>query len=185
MVGRSMEQHRLDSMNIAELFRTCYNLTTLHRGGARGRARGGHGHGDALRLHPCRRGRPLRLHRGQDRLCAGHRLRVSIDAVGRNRRVIFSFRPLHRRCGSPRLGLSLGHPGGAAQRRAQELSIPARQQPSSMRATKHLLHRQEIERLSRNCGPLQLNAELRATDDFREGISAFLEKRNPVWPSRC
>ena len=27
MIGRSMEQHRLDSMNIAELFRTLYNLS--------------------------------------------------------------------------------------------------------------------------------------------------------------
>jgi enoyl-CoA hydratase/carnithine racemase len=30
-----------------------------------------------------------------------------------------------------------------------------------------------------------MNAELRVTDDFREGIAAFLEKRKPVWPSRC
>jgi enoyl-CoA hydratase/carnithine racemase len=58
--------------------------------------------------------------------------------------------------------------------------------PSSMRATKHLLHRQEIERLSRNLrAAVNTNAELRATDDFREGIAAFLEKRKPVWPSRC
>src|ERR1700761_4479002 len=27
MIGRSMEQHRLDSMNVAELFRTLYNLS--------------------------------------------------------------------------------------------------------------------------------------------------------------
>jgi methylglutaconyl-CoA hydratase len=58
--------------------------------------------------------------------------------------------------------------------------------PSSMRATKHLLHRQEIERLSRNMrAAVNINAELCATDDFREGITAFLEKRRPVWPSRC
>jgi enoyl-CoA hydratase/carnithine racemase len=55
-----------------------------------------------------------------------------------------------------------------------------------MRATKHLLHRQEIEHLSRNIrAAVNINAELRNTDDFREGISAFLEKRKPVWPSRC
>jgi methylglutaconyl-CoA hydratase len=58
--------------------------------------------------------------------------------------------------------------------------------PCSMRATKHLLHRQEIEHLSRNLrAAVNTNAELRATDDFREGIAAFLEKRKPVWPSRC
>ena len=57
--------------------------------------------------------------------------------------------------------------------------------PSSMRATKHLLHRQEIERLSRNLrAGVTINAELLSTDDFREGIAAFLEKRKPVWPSR-
>ena len=58
--------------------------------------------------------------------------------------------------------------------------------PSSMRATKHLLHRQEIERLSRNLrAAVNTNAELRNTDDFREGVAAFLEKRKPIWPSRC
>jgi len=58
--------------------------------------------------------------------------------------------------------------------------------PVAMRATKHLLHRQEIERLSRNLrAAVNTNAELRVTDDFREGIAAFLEKRKPVWPSRC
>ena len=46
-----------------------------------------------------------------------------------------------------------------------------------MRATKHLLHRQEIERLSRNLrAAVNINAELRATDDFREGITAFPRK---------
>jgi enoyl-CoA hydratase/carnithine racemase len=55
-----------------------------------------------------------------------------------------------------------------------------------MRATKHLLHRQEIERLSRNLrAAVHTNAELRNTDDFREGVAAFLEKRKPIWPSRC
>ena len=45
---------------------------------------------------------------------------------------------------------------------------------------------QEIERLSRNIrAAVHINAELRNTDDFREGISAFLEKRKPIWPSRC
>jgi methylglutaconyl-CoA hydratase len=58
--------------------------------------------------------------------------------------------------------------------------------PSSLRATKRLLHHQEIEPLSRNLrAAVNINAELRATDDFREGVAAFLEKRKPVWPSRC
>jgi enoyl-CoA hydratase/carnithine racemase len=39
--------------------------------------------------------------------------------------------------------------------------------------------------LSRNLrAAVQTNAELRATDDFREGIASFLEKRQPAWPSR-
>jgi methylglutaconyl-CoA hydratase len=28
---------------------------------------------------------------------------------------------------------------------------------------------------------MEANAQARETDDFREGVSAFLEKRKPVW----
>jgi enoyl-CoA hydratase/carnithine racemase len=48
----------------------------------------------------------------------------------------------------------------------------------------------EVNQVHRWCegidsaGRFNINAELRNTDDFREGIAAFLEKRKPVWPSR-
>jgi methylglutaconyl-CoA hydratase len=32
---------------------------------------------------------------------------------------------------------------------------------------------------------MESNAESRETDDFREGIAAFLEKRKPVWHKKC
>jgi methylglutaconyl-CoA hydratase len=57
-----------------------------------------------------------------------------------------------------------------------------RNSPESLRVTKRLLRAQQAEWLD---GALELaieaNAASRLTADFREGITAFLEKREPVW----
>jgi methylglutaconyl-CoA hydratase len=190
MIGRSMEQHRLDSMNIAELFRTLYNLSLPSIAVVRGFALAG-GMGLATLC---------------DFTLASDDARLGYTEVkiGFVPAIVSSFLLLQVGEKQARDLLLTGRILEAAEAHTLGLItkvVPAAEldtaindlsttllanSPSSMRATKHLLHRQEIERLSRNMrAAVNINAELRATDDFREGITAFLEKRKPVWPSRC
>jgi methylglutaconyl-CoA hydratase len=54
--------------------------------------------------------------------------------------------------------------------------------PQSLQATKLLLAQQNRAWLDAAVGQaLEANARSRETADFREGITAFLEKRKPVW----
>jgi methylglutaconyl-CoA hydratase len=57
--------------------------------------------------------------------------------------------------------------------------------PESMTATKKLLNAFAKERLDRDLTrSIRWNERIRNGADFREGIRAFLEKRDPDWPSR-
>lgn len=57
--------------------------------------------------------------------------------------------------------------------------------PASLRATKELLSQNINEDLDRRLeSAIEGNARVRQTPEFREGISAFLEKRKPRWSSR-
>ena len=57
--------------------------------------------------------------------------------------------------------------------------------PASLRATKRLLSAFAKDVLDRRLElAVQENARIRTTDDFREGITAFLEKRKPQWSGR-
>lgn len=53
---------------------------------------------------------------------------------------------------------------------------------ASLRATKQLLSQNVNEELDRRMeASIEENARIRQTHDFREGITAFLEKRKPQW----
>jgi len=56
------------------------------------------------------------------------------------------------------------------------------QQPVVVRATKRLINGIHIAQLDHQIAKaVQDNARIRATADFREGITSFLEKRKPRW----
>src|SRR4051812_8805404 len=57
--------------------------------------------------------------------------------------------------------------------------------PSSVRATKKLINGFIKEQLDAQVATaVQDNARIRTTADFKEGVSAFLEKRKPVWTGK-
>jgi methylglutaconyl-CoA hydratase len=76
---------------------------------------------------------------------------------------------------------------------AEELMTKARElagrlmenSPASVRATKRLLAGYTREKLDRHIvEAVRENAAIRQTADFKEGITAFLEKRKPVWKTK-
>jgi len=67
--------------------------------------------------------------------------------------------------------------------RARELAADLlHNSPASLLATKRLLRNYSAAQLGGQISQaVQENARIRTTDDFREGISSFLEKRKPHW----
>lgn len=57
--------------------------------------------------------------------------------------------------------------------------------PAAMQATKRLLSEYESRQLDDEIqAAIRANVDARATEDFKEGVRSFLEKRKPEWPSR-
>ena len=189
MAGRSLEQHRLDSLNIAELFRTLYNLTVPTIAVVQGAAMAG-GMGLAticdftLATEEARFGYTEVKIGFVPALVSAFLLQQIAEKQARDLLLtgrIVSAQEAHA------LGLvSRIVPAAELEAAVQELStMLLANSPSSVRATKHLLRRYDAEKLDRALrSAVTTNAELRQTDDFREGIAAFLEKRPPSWPSR-
>ncbi len=83
-----------------------------------------------------------------------------------------------------RLGLaSEVVPAEKLQERARELAADLlRNSPASLLATKRLLKSYSSQELDRQIdAAVDENARIRTTEDFREGVTSFLEKRNPRW----
>jgi methylglutaconyl-CoA hydratase len=70
--------------------------------------------------------------------------------------------------------------------RARELASQLMENsPSSVRATKTLINGFISTQLDEQIAEaIEKNAHIRTTDDFREGVSAFLEKRKPRWSGK-
>jgi methylglutaconyl-CoA hydratase len=77
-------------------------------------------------------------------------------------------------------------PDGQLMTRTKELAaMLLKNSPESMSAVKKLLTSFAKERLDRDLArAMRWNEKIRNSADFREGLSAFLEKRDPVWPPR-
>jgi enoyl-CoA hydratase/carnithine racemase len=70
--------------------------------------------------------------------------------------------------------------------RAQEIAASfLESSPSSLLHTKQLLLHYDEGEVHREIElAIQANADIRSTDDFREGVTSFLEKRAPKWTGR-
>ena len=74
-------------------------------------------------------------------------------------------------------------PADQLMHRAHELARQLLENsPASLRATKSLLSGYTREKLNRQLAlAIRENAAIRQTEDFKEGITSFLEKRKPKW----
>jgi methylglutaconyl-CoA hydratase len=77
-------------------------------------------------------------------------------------------------------------PGESLMARARDLAATLmKNSPASLKATKQLLSDHARAELDAQIeAAVRENAAIRTTADFREGITSFLEKRDPVWTGK-
>src|ERR1700677_1259275 len=77
-------------------------------------------------------------------------------------------------------------PEGELMSRVHELAtLLLKNSPESMAAVKKMLSTFAKDRLDRDLSrAMRWNEKIRNSPDFKEGLRAFLEKRDPVWPGR-
>src|SRR5271157_947698 len=83
-----------------------------------------------------------------------------------------------------RMGLAneIVSPGQLLERARALAAELLQNSPASLLATKRLLRNYSAKQLdSQIAEAVQENARIRTTDDFREGVGSFLEKRKPNW----
>jgi len=75
---------------------------------------------------------------------------------------------------------------GKLMERARELAATLLQNsPASLLATKRLLRKYSAAKLDQQvAAAVEENARIRTTEDFREGVTSFLEKRDPRWTGK-
>jgi methylglutaconyl-CoA hydratase len=86
-----------------------------------------------------------------------------------------------------RLGLvtEITPPDDLMKRAREVANMLLEASPTSLALTKRLLLRYDEDRLRAELElATQENAQIRATEDFREGLASFLEKRPPKWKGR-
>lgn len=75
--------------------------------------------------------------------------------------------------------------GELAERTQSMAASLLKNSPESMAAVKKLLSAYAKERLDRDLArAMRWNEKIRNSADFREGLQAFLDKRDPIWPGR-
>jgi methylglutaconyl-CoA hydratase len=107
----------------------------------------------------------------------GHKIARDLLLSGR----LFDAAEAHR-CG---LVNEIVSPDRLRERASELAHTLAENSPSSVRLTKKLINSFIKEQLDRQIAEaVEDNARIRATADFREGISSFLEKRKPKWTGK-
>jgi methylglutaconyl-CoA hydratase len=186
MAGKSAEQYRADAERIGKLFRTLYELPIPTIAVVQGAAIAG-GTGLATICDLTLAAPSAKF--GYTEVCIGFVPALVSTFLAlqigdkRSRDLLLSGR-LFDAAAAYRFGLvnEILEPEaleGRAKALATELVANS---PQSLAATKRLLAAQNKPWLDAAIAlAMEANASARETDDFKEGISAFLEKRKPVW----